>query len=223
MSKLQVKIDRECKDLEKVEKVQINGKLFDNYESFSWTQDKTYIKEPLSADGTFESETKIRATLLPKYFVYDTEIEKQHETYTDIISDTTFALLYDACLRCLFSAKNIHCVGENDTIYYEWNYKTLETNVPLPYDDRPCYEKGRITVQYAIVRENSKYDVFDHNFEKFANGEFGNPQKFETMVAYWKAQAEAGYPYASGNVKYFEEMVRKENKNGNINADSCGD
>jgi hypothetical protein len=43
------------------------------------------------------------------------------------------------------------------------------------------------------------------------SGEFGNPEKFETMVAYWKAQALAGYPLAEENVRYFEEMVRKEN------------
>jgi hypothetical protein len=33
------------------------------------------------------------------------------------------------------------------------------------------------------------------------------------MVAYWKAQDEAGYPLADENVRYFEDMVRKESKN----------
>ena len=58
-----------------------------------------------------------------------------------------------------------------------------------------------------------KQDVWLRNLTSLKRGEFGNPEKFETMVAYWKAQAEAGYPLAEENVRYFEEMARKEREN----------
>lgn len=197
----------------------------DEYKNFDWGKDKTYVKEPLRSVGEIKGtiNAKFEETFKPKCFVANDEIEKEHQSYIYLTSDTTFAFIEEAYMTLLYTAKNIHCVGENDRIYYEWNYETLEENVPLPHDDRPCYEKGKVTVSYTIVRADNKAEIFDRNFKKLTSGEFGNPQKFETMVAYWKAQAEAGYPYALENVKYFEEMVRKESKNGNINADSCGD
>lgn len=45
-------------------------------------------------------------------------------------------------------------------------------------------------------------------------GEFGiDTNSPETLLAYWKEKAEAGYPLAEENVRYFEEMVIKENEN----------
>ena len=199
MSKLQVKIDGEWQDLAKVE-------------DFSW--ERSYEKEPSRTVGKIEGKLDIDEPPVPKCFVANDEIEKEHQSYIDLISDTTFAFIEEAYINLLYTAKNVHCVGENDRIYYEWNYETLERNVPLPHDDRPCYEKGRVTLRYTIVRGDNKAEIFDRNFKKLTSGEFGNPEKFETMVAYWKAQAEAGYPFAEGNVRYFEDMVRKENKNG---------
>ena len=202
MSKLQVKIDGEWKDLEKVE-------------DLSW--ERTYAKEPLRTvgkiEGTIDTDIDLAELTKPKCFVANDEIEKDHEAHIDMISDTTFAFIEEAYMNLLYKAKAIHCVGENDRIYYEWNYETLERNVPLPHDDRPCYEKGRVTVIYKIIRSDNKAEIFDRNFKKLTSGEFGNPEKFETMVAYWKAQAEAGYPYAEENVRYFEDMVRKESDN----------
>ena len=60
--------------------------------------------------------------------------------------------------------------------------------------------------------EQGKQDVWLRNLTSLKIGEFGiykNSPK--TLLAYWKAQAEAGYPIAEENVRYFEEMVRKEN------------
>lgn len=207
MSKMQVKIDGEWQDLVKIEEV--------DYKNFEWEKDKTYVKEPPITFGKIEGKVDIDETdfLIPKCFVANDEIEKDHETYIDIISDTTFAFIIDAVNNLLYNAKSIHCVGENDRIYYEWNYETLERNVLLPHDDRPCYEKGRVTLRYTIVRADNKAEIFDRNFKKLTSGEFGNPEKFETMVAYWKSQAEAGYPLADENVRYFEEMARKEIEN----------
>ena len=204
MSKLQVKIDGEWQDLVKIEEV--------DYKNFEWEKDKTYVKEPIREIGVFEGKCDIDELPVPKCFVANDEIEKKHATYIDIISDTTFAFIIDAYMKLLYTAKNVHCVGENDRIYYEWNYETLEMNVPLPHDNRPCYEKGRVTVQYTIVRADNKAEIFDRNFKKLTSGEFGNPEKYETMVAYWKAQSEAGYPLAEENVRYFEDMVRKNER-----------
>ena len=207
MSKLKVKIDGEWQDLVKIEEV--------DYKNFAWEKDKTYVKEPLRSSGEVKGtiNAKFEEIFKPKCFVANDEIKKEHQSYIDLISDTTFAFIEEAYMNLLYTAKNVHCVGENDRIYYEWNYETLEQNVPLPHDDRPCYEKGRVTVKYKIVRADNKGEIFDRNFKKLTSGEFGNPEKFETMVAYWKAQAEAGYPYAEENVRYFEDMVRKESGN----------
>ena len=207
MSKLQVKIDGEWQDLVKIEEV--------DYKNFEWGKDKTYVKEPLRSGGEVKGtiNAKFEEIFKPKCFVANDEIEKEHQSYIDLISDTTFAFIEEAYMNLLYTAKNVHCVGENDRIYYEWDYETLERNVPLPHDDRPCYEKGRVTLRYTIVRADNKADIFDRNFKRLTSGEFGNPQKFETMVAYWKAQAEAGYPCADENVRYFEDMVRKESEN----------
>ena len=198
MSKLQVKIDGEWQDLAKVE-------------DFSW--ERSYAKEPSRTVGKIEGKLDIDEPPVPKCFVANDEIEKEHEAYIDLISDTTFVFIKEAYMNLIYTAKNVHCVGENDRIYYEWNYETLERNVPLPHDDRPCYEKGRVTLRYTIVRADNKGEIFDRNFMKLTSGEFGNPEKFETMVAYWKAQSEAGYPCAEENVRYFEDMVRKESGN----------
>ncbi len=206
MNKLQVKIDGKWQDLVKIEEV--------DYKNFAWEKDKTYVKEPLRSFGEVNGtiNAKFEEIFKPKCFVANDEIEKEHQSYIDLISDTTFACIEQAYMTLLCKAKSIHCVGENDRIYYEWNYETLERNVPLPHDDRPCYEKGRVTLRYTIVRADNKGEIFDRNFKRLTSGEFGNPEKFETMVAYWKAQAEAAYPLAEENVRYFEEMVRKESE-----------
>lgn len=48
---------------------------------------------------------------------------------------------------------------------------------------------------------------WEKNLDHLMNGGFGDPTKAETLLNYWYAQESAGYPYASENVKYFEEMV----------------
>lgn len=212
MSKLQVKIDGEWKDLSKVEEVKINGKSFENYEGFT-LDERTYVKEPTRSSVTIIANiVDTSEFVLPKCFIEDKEIQKEYTTNIDIISDATFAFISNAIITLLFNAKHFHGVDKEDKFYYEWNYETLERNVPLPHDDRPCYEKGRVTLRYTIVRAESKGEVFDRNFKKLTSGEFGNPEKFETMLAYWKAQTLAGYPLAEENVRYFEEMVRKNER-----------
>lgn len=64
--------------------------------------------------------------------------------------------------------------------------------------------------------EQGKQDVWLRNLTSLKMGEFGiDTNSPETLLSYWKAQAEAGYPIAEENVRYFEDMVRKESRNGN--------
>lgn len=63
--------------------------------------------------------------------------------------------------------------------------------------------------------EQGKQDVWLRNLTSLKMGEFGIDIKSpKTLLAYWKAQAKAGYPLAEENVRYFEDMVRKESGNG---------
>lgn len=56
--------------------------------------------------------------------------------------------------------------------------------------------------------------VWEKNLEGLQNGVFGEIATYDeattnqTMLNYWQAQERAGYPYASENVKYFEEQPR---------------
>lgn len=63
--------------------------------------------------------------IVPKCFVEDNTIEKKHEIHIEIISDTTFSLIFDEVMNILYKARMLHCVGEYDKIYYEWKYETL--------------------------------------------------------------------------------------------------
>ena len=55
---------------------------------------------------------------------------------------------------------------------------------------------------------------WEKNMEHLKSGGFGPVDEFKTLLLYWKAQERAGYPYASENVKYFEEMIEKEKNDG---------
>ena len=53
---------------------------------------------------------------------------------------------------------------------------------------------------------------WEKNLEHLMSGGFGDTIHAETLLNYWYAQADAGYPGASENVKYFEEMCGIERK-----------
>lgn len=44
------------------------------------------------------------------------------------------------------------------------------------------------------------------------SGALGDITSPKTLLKYWQMQESAGYPYASENVKYFEDMARKESE-----------
>ena len=65
-------------------------------------------------------------------------------------------------------------------------------------------------IRQEIIEADKKERLWSNNIANLHNGNFGSLDKSETYLNYWKAQAEAGYPYAEENVRYFEDMVRKE-------------
>lgn len=59
-------------------------------------------------------------------------------------------------------------------------------------------------------------DAWETNLDSLTAGAFGDPQDPETLLRYWKAQEAVGYPYASENVRYFEEQVQQSKEYTNI-------
>lgn len=62
-----------------------------------------------------------------------------------------------------------------------------------------------------ITKVNEQICAWRKNLERLKNGEFGefSPKEiYKTLLEYWKAQAAVGYPYASDNVKYYEDMIK---------------
>jgi hypothetical protein len=61
----------------------------------------------------------------------------------------------------------------------------------------------------------AKHLAWAVNLDSLTAGAFGNPLDSETLLRYWRAQKAAGYPYASENVRYFEEQVEKREEDTN--------
>ena len=66
------------------------------------------------------------------------------------------------------------------------------------------------------IEDSDLERTWEINLETLKNGGFGDYTIAEecpkTMIRYWKAQAEAGYPSAIDSVRYFEDMARKESE-----------
>ena len=61
-------------------------------------------------------------------------------------------------------------------------------------------------------KETEKEARWNKNMEHLKSGGFGSmdgKECYETLLRYWQAQEQAGYPQASENVKYFEEMIKR--------------
>lgn len=56
----------------------------------------------------------------------------------------------------------------------------------------------------------AKHRLWAINLDGLSAGAFGDPHDPETMARYWRAQAEAGYPYASENARYYEEKMKED-------------
>lgn len=57
-----------------------------------------------------------------------------------------------------------------------------------------------------------KTERWEKNLEMLKSGALGDAISPETLLRYWQMQERAGYPNASENVKYFENMMRKESE-----------
>lgn len=68
------------------------------------------------------------------------------------------------------------------------------------------------------IEDSEVERLWKRNLEFLKSGGFGEYTVAEeypkTLLRYWKAQAEAGYPNAIDNVRYFEEIIRKDSENG---------
>lgn len=56
------------------------------------------------------------------------------------------------------------------------------------------------------------HERWEKNLEALRSSALGDPASPKTLLKYWKMQAQAGYPNASENVKYFAELVAKESE-----------
>lgn len=53
---------------------------------------------------------------------------------------------------------------------------------------------------------------WEKNLEMLKSGALGDKTSPKTLLKYWQMQERAGYPNASENVKYFENMVGNESE-----------
>lgn len=84
-------------------------------------------------------------------------------------------------------------------------------------EDALTREKMKAEAQYLRRLETPRDPAirWSVNLGGLISGVFGDPYDPKTMLVYWKAQEAAGYPYASENVKYFEELVQKSKEDTN--------
>jgi hypothetical protein len=71
------------------------------------------------------------------------------------------------------------------------------------------------TATVVVLRggaEMSRQERWEKNLEMLKSGALGDDASPKTLLRYWKMQERAGYPNASENVKYFEEIARKESE-----------
>ena len=65
-----------------------------------------------------------------------------------------------------------------------------------------------------ITKTNEKILAWEKNLERLKNGEFGawknEGESEKALLRYWQAQAEADYPQASENVRYYEQLLKEK-------------
>ena len=64
----------------------------------------------------------------------------------------------------------------------------------------------------ASTALGKRCDQIEDNLKLLQSGALGDITSSKTLLKYWRMQESAGYPMASENIKYFEEMVRKEKR-----------
>lgn len=100
-----------------------------------------------------------------------------------------------------------HCVGRS-------NFTVLGGTVMSVKEKNNVNNLVMDFTRLEKTSEKGREIAYTNNLTRLVSGDFGVDRNLpETLLAYWEAQAEAGYPYAEENVRYFEDMVRKENEN----------
>ena len=59
------------------------------------------------------------------------------------------------------------------------------------------------------TRPEQMETIWRMNIDALAAGAYGDPKDPATRVRYWHAQADAGFPGANENLKYFEKLAKK--------------
>ena len=59
----------------------------------------------------------------------------------------------------------------------------------------------------SVQKPIDRGEVWNANLKNLSAGTFGDPTDPETLLRYWKRQEAAGYPGASENVKYFQNIL----------------
>lgn len=61
------------------------------------------------------------------------------------------------------------------------------------------------------------HERWEKNLEALRSSALGDPASPKTLLKYWQMQAQAGYPSAEYNVKYYKERVRMSGQVKSIN------
>lgn len=65
------------------------------------------------------------------------------------------------------------------------------------------------TIGSTVTLPLSRETRWNLNLANLAAGAYGDPKDPSTLVRYWSDQADAGFPRAVENLKYFEELAKK--------------
>lgn len=139
------------------------------------------------------------------------------------------AHLYERCLQLIEEAPTADVVEVRHGEWITTDNRGLEKIVECSV----CHSKDYYPFDYKNIRypnycgdcgakmggdcedQTSQEVRWNKNLEFLKIGGFGSmdgKEFFETLLRYWKAQEQAGYPTASENVKYFESLIGDSKK-----------
>lgn len=68
------------------------------------------------------------------------------------------------------------------------------------------------SVDHSGEGEYQRETLWERNLASLESGTLGDKNDPATLLRYWQAQAKAHYPYATENVEYFKELIKKQQK-----------
>ena len=128
---------------------------------------------------------------------YDCEQEKIRRDHK--IGDVfeVYDIDMGSCHTDIYEGKDCY-----NSVYFEF-FSDFECTKPYDIYSDPVFNP------YLNLRKTKKdaAEVWNKNLEHLKSGGFGDETNPETLLNYWRAQYDAGYPYASENVKYFAGLL----------------